>query len=128
MRALAQRSADAAREIKGLIAASATHVGAGVEEVGAAGRALDGIRERLAEINRVIGEIAGSAQAQATGLGQINVAVGQMDQMTQQNAEMAEEATTAARALTEQCAYLIQEIAAFRLTRDVGPRLYDWAA
>ena len=128
VRALAQRSADAAREIKGLIAASATHVGAGVEEVGAAGRALDGIRERLAEINRVIGEIAGSAQAQATGLGQINVAVGQMDQMTQQNAEMAEEATTAARALTEQCAYLIQEIAAFRLTRDVGPRLYDWAA
>jgi len=132
VRALAQRSADAAREIKGLISASAVHVGTGVEEVGAAGRALGGIRDRLSEINRVIGEIAASAQAQASGLGEINVAVGQMDQMTQQNAGMAEEATAAARALSEQCAYLLQEIAAFRLTRDLtrdlGPRAYDRAA
>ena len=126
VRALAQRSAEAAKEIKALISASAAHVGAGVAEVGAAGRSLDGIRVRLGDINRVIGDIAASAKAQASGIAEINVAVGEMDQMTQENAAMAEQATAAARALAEHCDLLVGEVAQFRLEnterRDRTPR------
>jgi len=116
VRALAQRSAAAAKEIKALISASAAHVGEGVTEVGAAGRALDGIRQRLAQINRVIGEIAASAKTQAASLAEINAAMGDMDRMTQENAAMAQQATTASRGLAEHCALLIEEVEAFQLS------------
>ena len=99
VRALAQRSADAAKQIKGLITASAKEVAGGVQLVGEAGGALRRIAEQVAEINAVVEEITHSTQEQATGLSQVNTAVNQMDQMTQQNAAMVEESTAASHSL-----------------------------
>ncbi len=99
VRALAQRSADAAKEIKALISASSEQVGSGVELVGRTGQALGRIVERVGEVDRLIASIAASAEEQATGLGQVNTAVNQMDQMTQQNAAMVEQSTAATHSL-----------------------------
>ena len=99
VRALAQRSAGAAKEIKALISASGTQVDQGVHLVGDAGQALTRIAGQVAEINAIVTEIAASAQEQATGLQQVNTAVAQMDQVTQQNAAMVEESTAASHAL-----------------------------
>ena len=96
VRALAQRSADAAKEIKTLIASSTAQVERGVKLVGDTGQALTGIAAKVAEIDTLISEIAKSSQEQATGLNQVNAAVNQMDQVTQQNAAMVEQATAAA--------------------------------
>ncbi len=95
VRALAQRSADAAKEIKTLIASSSTQVERGVRLVGQTGQALTGIVAKVGEIDQLISEIARSSHEQATGLAQVNVAVNQMDQVTQQNAAMVEQATAA---------------------------------
>jgi methyl-accepting chemotaxis protein len=83
VRALAQRSAEAAKEIKALISASSDQVAQGVDLVGETGKALDRIAAQVAQINGVVTEIAASAQEQATGLHQVNAAVNQMDQVTQ---------------------------------------------
>ncbi|QTC89590.1 methyl-accepting chemotaxis protein [Brevundimonas pondensis] len=91
VRALAQRSAEAAKEIKTLISASGQQVGAGVTLVGQTGEALQRIVSRVAEIDGLVSEISASAQEQATGLQQVNTAVNQMDQVTQQNAAMVEQ-------------------------------------
>jgi methyl-accepting chemotaxis protein len=99
VRALAQRSAEAAKEIKALISASGAQVDQGVHLVGDAGQALTRIAGQVAEINAIVTEIAASAQEQATGLQQVNTAVAQMDQVTQQNAAMVEENTAASHAL-----------------------------
>jgi methyl-accepting chemotaxis protein len=99
VRALAQRSAEAAKEIKTLIASSSEQVGRGVRLVGDTGEALTSIAARVTEIDALISEMARSAQEQATGLGEVNTAVNQMDQVTQQNAAMVEEATAAAASL-----------------------------
>jgi methyl-accepting chemotaxis protein len=85
VRALAQRSAEAAREIKGLISTSGTLVGSGVKLVAETGKALERILVQVSEINRVVADIASGAQEQATGLQQVNIAVNQMDQTTQGN-------------------------------------------
>jgi len=115
VRALAQRSAEAAREIKGLISASTDQVAHGVERVGATGRALACIAQQVAQINGVVTEITASAQEQATGLNQVNAAVNQMDQVTQQNAAMVEQATAAANALHEETDALSSLIAQFKV-------------
>lgn len=86
VRALAQRSAEAAKEIKGLIQASSSQVASGVDLVGQTGKALERIVTQVADINGVVVEIAASAKEQATGLAEVNTAVNQMDQVTQQNA------------------------------------------
>ncbi|HET6972309.1 MAG TPA: methyl-accepting chemotaxis protein, partial [Phenylobacterium sp.] len=99
VRALAQRSAEAAKEIKGLISASGSHVDRGVKLVGDTGNALAAIVERVTQIDGLVSEIAKSSQEQSTGLGQVNTAVNSMDQTTQQNAAMVEEATAAAAQL-----------------------------
>ena len=99
VRALAQRSAAAAKEIKALIHASSQQVGAGVSLVGEAGKALVSIGAKVVEINGIVTEIAASAQEQATALHQVNTAVNQMDQVTQQNAAMVEQSTAAAHSL-----------------------------
>jgi methyl-accepting chemotaxis protein len=96
VRALAQRSADAAKEIKSLIANSTAQVDRGVKLVGESGASLEGIVDKVGEIDGLISEIARSSQEQATGLNQVNSAVNQMDQVTQQNAAMVEETTAAA--------------------------------
>jgi len=114
VRALAQRSADAAKEIKALINASSSQVQRGVRLVGQTGEALDGIVGRVAEIDRLIAEITLSAQEQATGLGEVNTAVNQMDQVTQQNAAMVEEANAAANQLRHQAEDLRGLVGRFR--------------
>jgi methyl-accepting chemotaxis protein len=102
VRALAQRSAQAAKEIKGLISTSTAQVDQGVLLVTQTGEALGRIVAQVVEINGVIADIAASAQEQATGLQQVNTAVNEMDQVTQKNAAMVEETTAAAHALDGQ--------------------------
>ena len=111
VRALAQRSADAAKEIKALIAASTAAGADGVRLVDQTGTALQAIIAKVAEMDALVGEIASSAQEQATGLSQVNSAVNQMDQVTQQNAAMVEETTAAAANLkteADQLAALVE--------------------
>ncbi len=114
VRALAQRSAEAAKEIKTLIATSSAQVDRGVKLVGDTGEALVGIVAKVAEIDGLISEIALSSQEQATGLNQVNTAVNQMDQVTQQNAAMVEEATAAASNLKAESLELSQLVSQFQ--------------
>ena len=115
VRALAQRSAEAAKEIKALIASSSEQVGQGVKLVGQTGEALRRIVAEVAEINDLVTEIAASAHEQATGLAEVNTAVNQMDQVTQQNAAMVEESTAASHALAQEAAALAALIGRFRI-------------
>ncbi|MBO9558005.1 MAG: PAS domain S-box protein [Caulobacter sp.] len=113
VRALAQRSAEAAKEIKTLIANSTSQVARGVQLVGDTGQALSGIVGKVAEIDVLISEIAQSSQEQATGLNQVNSAVNQMDQVTQQNAAMVEQATAAAANLRTESVGLAELVSRF---------------
>ena len=115
VRALAQRSADAAKEIKALISTSSVQVGSGVNLVGQTGEALQRIVGRVTEIDSLVSEIAASAQEQAVGLAQVNTAVNQMDQVTQQNAAMVEESTAASHALAQEAQVLAQSVSRFYL-------------
>ncbi|MBB3880802.1 methyl-accepting chemotaxis protein [Sphingomonas pseudosanguinis] len=116
VRALAQRSADAAKDVKAKINASTDQVEAGVELVGQAGAALTRITGRIGEINVLVSDIASAAAQQATGLRQVNTAVSEMDGVTQQNAAMVEQATAAARSLSEETDNMTRQVARFRLT------------
>jgi len=116
VRALAQRSAEAAKEIKVLISASSSQVNSGVSLVGQTGEALDRIVGRVAEIDGLVSEIAASAQEQATGLQEVNTAVNQMDQVTQQNAAMVEESTAASHTLSQEAETLAASVSRF----DIG--------
>jgi methyl-accepting chemotaxis protein len=116
VRALAQRSAEAAKEIKALISDSTTKVGDGVRLVGETGVALERIVTEVAQINSLVGEIASAAQEQATGLAQVNVAVNQMDQVVQQNAAMVEESTAASHTLAREATNLTDMMAQFQLS------------
>ena len=113
VRALAQRSAEAAKEIKTLIASSTAQVARGVQLVGDTGQALSGIVGKVITIDGLISEIAQSAQEQATGLNQVNTAVNQMDQVTQRNAAMVEEATAAAANLRGEARSLAEMVGRF---------------
>ncbi|VXD00048.1 methyl-accepting chemotaxis protein [Sphingomonas sp. 8AM] len=113
VRALAQRSADAAKDVKARIAASTVQVEAGVELVSATGSALRGIIGRVEEINTIVSTIAASAKQQAVGLQQVNTAIGEMDGVTQQNAAMVEQATAATRSLAAEAGNLAEEVARF---------------
>nr|WP_314529445.1 methyl-accepting chemotaxis protein [uncultured Brevundimonas sp.] len=115
VRALAQRSAEAAKEIKALISASTGQVGAGVKLVGETGEALKRIVDRVAEIDGLVTEIAASAQEQAVGLAQVNTAVNQMDQVTQQNAAMVEQSTAASHSLAQEAESLQASMGRFRV-------------
>jgi methyl-accepting chemotaxis protein len=115
VRALAQRSADAAKEIKTLIANSTAQVDRGVKLVGETGTALAGIVSKVGEINGLIREIAESSQEQATGLNEVNAAVNQMDQVTQQNAAMVEEANAASANLRGEAQDLARQVGRFQI-------------
>jgi methyl-accepting chemotaxis protein len=117
VRALAQRSAEAAKEIKGLISTSTAQVDHGVDLVAEAGKALQRILAQITEINGEVAAIAASAQEQAVGLRQVNTAVNQMDQVTQQNAAMVEETTAAARSLSQETEDLSHLIDRFKTGR-----------
>jgi methyl-accepting chemotaxis protein len=125
VRALAQRSAEAAKEIKGLISASTDEVGEGVTLVVEAGKALARIVEAVAEIDGIVAGIAVGASEQSTSLQQINAAISQMDQDVQKNAAMVEETTAATHNLTRETEALIASISSFQLsdaTAAAGPR------
>ena len=113
VRALAQRSAQAAKEIKTLIQESAAHVGSGVRLVGETGQALLTIGQTVTEVDSLVAEIAASANEQATGLQEVNIAVTQMDRMVQQNAAMVEQSTAATRALGQEAVQLEQMVGRF---------------
>ena len=114
VRALAQRSAEAAKEIKALIGASTTAVADGVRLVDETGAALQDIVVKVAEMDALVSEIAASAQEQATGLAQVNTAVNQMDQVTQQNAAMVEQTTAACANLKAEASQLADQVGRFQ--------------
>ena len=115
VRALAQRSAGAAKEIKTLINASAQHVTQGVKLVCETGEALGRIMGQVGEISTTISEIAASAQEQAIGLNQVNQTVTQLDQVTQQNAAMVEQTTATGHVLEQEAVELVRLTSRFRL-------------
>ncbi|USI73531.1 methyl-accepting chemotaxis protein [Sphingomonas morindae] len=115
VRALAERSAEAAKDIKAKITASGEQVASGVDLVTETGKALGRIVASVGEISGLMGQIATSAEVQSAGLTQVNTAVSEMDSMTQQNAAMAEQATAAARSLAGQADQLAAEVSRFRI-------------
>lgn len=115
VRSLAQRSAEAAKEIKGLISASSGHVARGVGLVTETGDALGRIVSRVGEVDELVHLIARSAKEQAGGLQQVHRAVGRMDEVTQRNTAMVEETTTAAAQLMDQASRLTSRLAQFEL-------------
>jgi methyl-accepting chemotaxis protein len=118
VRALAQRSADAAKEIKALISASTQQVDAGVKLVSETGQALGRIVTQVGQLNSLVTELAASAKEQSTGLGEVNAAVNQMDQVTQQNAAMVEQATAASHSLSDEAEELARLVGQFRIGED----------
>jgi methyl-accepting chemotaxis protein len=120
VRALAQRSAEAAKEIKGLISTSTTQVDHGVRLVAETGKSLERIMSQVAEINEVVGEIAAGAKEQATALQEVNTAINQMDQATQQNAAMVEQSTAASHSLSQETTQLSGLIGQFQVGRAKG--------
>jgi methyl-accepting chemotaxis protein len=114
VRALAQRSADAAKEIKALISASGKQVESGVRLVGLTGEALSRIVGHVDQMSGLMTEIASAAQEQATGLGEVNSAVNQMDKVTQQNAAMVEQSTAASHSLASEAEELTNLVKQFK--------------
>jgi len=115
VRSLAQRSAQAAKEIKGLISESVEKVEAGSLQVGEAGRAMDDIVVQIKRVNDLIGEISVATREQTQGIGQVGDAVAQLDQVTQQNAALVEESAAAAESLSQQAARLVATVSVFTL-------------
>jgi methyl-accepting chemotaxis protein len=115
VRSLAQRAAEAAREIKALIGTSVDRVEAGSRLVKQAGTTMDEIVSSVQRVSDIIGEITAAASEQSSGIGQVNTAVNQLDQMTQQNAALVEQSAAAAESLKEQAARLNEVVGAFRL-------------
>jgi methyl-accepting chemotaxis protein len=122
VRALAQRSAEAAKEIKTLISASTAEVGQGVEYVGKAGEALRAIANEVDQIDGLVGEMAASTQEQARGLAEVNTTMNQMDQVTQRNAAMVEETTAASHALAQEATRLAQRMGELRIASEGAER------
>ncbi|MBP6903385.1 MAG: HAMP domain-containing protein [Burkholderiaceae bacterium] len=115
VRNLAQRSAEAAREIKGLIGASVDKVEAGTRLVGQAGHTMQDIVASVQRVGQVIGEISHAAGEQTQGIAEIGGTVSQLDHMTQQNAALVEQSAAAAESMREQAARLARAVDAFRL-------------
>ncbi len=123
VRSLAQRSANAAKEIKTLIGASVTSVESGSKLVQNAGATMDEIVASVQRVTDMIGEITAAASEQSQGIGQINAAVNQLDQMTQQNAALVEESTAAAESLKDQASRLTDVVGTFNLGGAALPAL-----
>ena len=120
VRSLAQRSAEAAKEIKALIGESVQTVDAGGRLVQAAGQTMGEIVASVKRVSDLIAKIATASADQSAGIGQVNTAVAQMDQVVQQNASLVEEATAATESMKEQAAALLQTVAQFRLEQDAA--------
>ncbi|HBF30241.1 methyl-accepting chemotaxis protein, partial [Rhizobium sp.] len=128
VRELAQRSASAAKEIKGLIQHSTTEVASGVALVRETGETLKVIGGYVGDINSLMESIATSSREQSVGLAEVNTAVNQMDQTTQQNAAMVEESTAASSSLANEAARLKMLVAQFQLARETFHQQQAYAA
>jgi methyl-accepting chemotaxis protein len=115
VRSLAQRSANAAKEIKGLIGDSVEKVEAGTKLVGDAGSTMEEVVRSVKRVTDIMAEITAASQEQSGGIEQVNQAVSQMDRVTQQNAALVEQATAAAGAMQEQATGLSRTVAVFQL-------------
>jgi methyl-accepting chemotaxis protein len=115
VRSLAQRSADAAKEIKSLISASVERVDHGSALVDRAGVTMAEIVSSIARVTDIMGEISAASTEQSSGVGQIGDAITQMDQATQQNAALVEESAAAAESLKDQARQLVQVVSVFKL-------------
>ncbi|AVG38968.1 methyl-accepting chemotaxis protein [Achromobacter insolitus] len=115
VRSLAQRSAQAAKEIKGLIEDSVTKVGAGSQQVERAGATMQEIVASVKRVTDIMGEISAASEEQSSGIDQVNRAVSQMDEVTQQNAALVEEAAAAAGSLQEQAQRLAEAVSVFKI-------------
>ena len=115
VRNLAQRSAGAAKEIKGLIGSSVECVQDGSRLVSQAGEPMTEIVGSVRRVSHIIGEITASSAEQSDNIGQISQAVRQLDQMTQQNAALVEQSTAASESLREQAVHLTKAISQFKL-------------
>ena len=118
VRSLAQRSAQAAKEIKTLIGESVERVEAGSKLVDAAGKSMDDIVSQVKRVTDLIGEISSASAEQTQGIDQIGNAVTQLDQVTQQNAALVEESAAAADSLKQQAANLAEVVSVFKLGGD----------
>ncbi len=123
VRSLASRSAEAAKEIKGLIEASVSNVTEGCQQVERAGSTMDEIVVSVRRVTDIMGEITLASQDQTSGIDQINQAMGQMDQVTQSNAALVEEAAAAAQSLEHQAQGLVRSIGVFKLGQRSEPAL-----
>jgi methyl-accepting chemotaxis protein len=115
VRALAQRSAEAAKQIKDLIEESVGRVQQGSVQVDAAGRTVEELVQVISHVAELIGEVTNVASEQSDNIGQINVTIGQLDQVTQHNAALVEQATAAAESLRQQAQAMLDVVAQFRL-------------
>jgi len=120
VRSLAQRSAEAAKEIKTLIGASVVSVETGSRLVGEAGTTMGDIVSQVQRVTDLIGEISSATMEQTAGIGQVNQAVTQLDQATQQNAALVEESAAAAESLKQQAGKLVDAVSIFRFEADPG--------
>ena len=115
VRSLAQRSAQSAKEIKGLIEASQNRVQEGEQMAGSAAKTMNGITGEVGRVTALMREISAATREQSSGIEQVNLAVAQMDQVAQQNAALVEESAAATRSLEDQAQLLAQSMAAFKL-------------
>jgi methyl-accepting chemotaxis protein-1 (serine sensor receptor) len=120
VRNLAQRSSGAAKEIKDLITASVQKIHDGSALADNAGKTMGEVTQAVARVTDIMGEIAAASQEQSRGIEQVNVAITQMDEVTQQNAALVEEAAAASRSLEDQGQQLIQAVSFFRVAQAVG--------
>ena len=123
VRNLAQRSASAARDIKGLIDDSVQKVSVGSALVDRAGQTMDEIVQSIGRVTQIMNEITDASDAQHAGIEQVNRAIGEMDQVTQQNAALVEEAAAAAESMQQQSAQLAQVVSVFKLDAMASPRV-----
>ncbi len=117
VRSLAQRSAEAAREIKSLIGSSVERVEEGTALVDQAGETMSEVVNSIRRVTDIVSEISSASVEQSTGVGQVGEAIGQMDQVTQQNAALVEESAAAAESLRSQAGALVQSVSVFRLAQ-----------
>jgi len=118
VRSLAQRSAEAAKQIKVLISASVERVEQGTAQVDQAGRTMEEIVGAIKRVSDIVGEISAASAEQSSGVSQVGEAVTQMDQATQQNAALVEESAAAAQSLQQQAQQLVEAVAIFKLQQD----------
>ena len=121
VRSLAQRSAEAAKEIKALITASVQNVDVGATQVAQAGESMQKIVASVRQVTDLIGELSAAASEQHDGFAQVNQAVTNLDQMTQQNAALVEESSAAAMSMNEQAQRLAQVVAVFKVGQELVP-------